>query len=125
SRVQVLFDYTFYRIFNFFRDRGDGIPETAGTLLLSLMQFLTILDIMVIVKMIHDYPFPDNKYFFLALLILLGVMNWFIYERNFDIGPLDDKWKDEKKNRKVRNGWLIGLYLVLSFLFPIVYGYLN
>jgi hypothetical protein len=120
-----LFDYIFYRIYKFFRGKGDGIPETAGTLLLSLMQFLTVLDIMVIVKMIYDYPFPDNKYYFLPPLILLGVINWFRYERNFDISQFDIKWKDEEEKRKIKNGWLIGLYLLISFLIPAMYGYLK
>lgn len=121
----LLFDYIFYRIYKFFRDRGDGIPETAGSLLLSLIQFLTILDIMVIVKMIYDYPFPDNKYYFLPPLILLGVINWFRYEGNFDVSQLDAKWKDEEQSKKVKNGWLIGLYLLVSLFIPAVYGYLK
>lgn len=120
-----LFDYIFYRIYKFFRVRGDGIPETAGTLLLSLIQFLTVLDIMVIVKMVYDYPFPENKYYFLPPLILLGVINWFRYERNFDISQFDGKWKDEEEKRKIKNGWLIGLYLLISFLIPAMYGYLK
>jgi hypothetical protein len=80
---------------------------------------------MVIVKMIYDYPFPDNKYYFLPPLILLGVINWFRYERNFDISQFDIKWKDEEEKRKIKNGWLIGLYLLISFLIPAMYGYLK
>lgn len=120
-----LFDYIFYRIYGFFKEKGDGIPETAGSLLLSLVQFLTILDVMVLVKVIHDYPFPTTKYYFLPLLILLGVVNWLRYERNFDIEKLDNQWKNEDQKKKVRNGWFIGLYLLISFLIPAVYGYLS
>jgi len=67
----LLFDYIFFRIYGFFKVRGDSAPETKGSLLLSLIQFLTILDVMILVKVIYDYPFP-TKYYFLPLLILLG-----------------------------------------------------
>jgi hypothetical protein len=125
SKMISLFDYIFYRIYGFFKEKGDGIPETAGTLLLSLIQFFTILGIMVMVRMIYNYSFPANKYYFLLPLILLGVINWYRYEWNFDIGQFDVKWKDEEEKRKVRNGWLIGLYLLVSFLVPAVYGFLK
>jgi len=119
-----LFDYIFYRIYGFFREKGDNVPETKGSLLLSLIQFLTILDVMVFVKVIYDYRFP-TKYYFLPLLILLGVINWLRYERNFDIQKLDNQWRNEDREKRTRNGWLIGLYLLISFLIPAVYGYLK
>lgn len=120
----LLFDYIFFRIYGFFKVRGDSAPETKGSLLLSLIQFLTILDVMILVKVIYDYPFP-TKYYFLPLLILLGVINWFRYERDFDTNTLDIQWKNEEKEKRLRNGWLIGLYFVMSFLIPALYGYLH
>lgn len=120
----LLFDYIFYRIYGFFKERGDNVPDTKGSLLLSLIQFLTMLDIMVFVKIIHDYPFP-TEYYFLPLLILLGVINWYRYEHDFDIENLDDQWKNEERGQRIRNGWLIGIYLLVSFLIPAVYGYLH
>ena len=79
---------------------------------------------MILVKVIYDYPFP-TKYYFLPLLILLGVINWFRYERDFDTNTLDIQWKNEEKEKRLRNGWLIGLYFVMSFLIPALYGYLH
>lgn len=88
-----LFDYTYYRTYKFFKERGDSISEFSATLVLSLMQFLIVIDIMFIVKMVHDYDFP-NKFAFLPLLVVIGIINWYRYERNLDIEKLAYQWKD-------------------------------
>lgn len=122
--MQPLFDYLFYRIYRFSKERGDNAPETNGSLLLSLMQFLTLIDIMVVVKLVHDYTFPP-KFYFLAPLILIAVINWFRYEEKIEIEELDKRWNSEDESIRIRNGWFIGLYLVISFLIPALYGYLH
>lgn len=125
NRLQSFFDYIFYRVYKFFQVRGDNVPDTKGSLILSLIQFLTILDIMVIVQFFHDYPLPSKLGFFLPLLIIIGVINWYRYERNFDMEKLEDRWKNENQRQRVMRGWCIGLYLLTSFLIPAVYGYLK
>jgi hypothetical protein len=115
--VLSLFDYTYYRTYNFFRERGDNISEFSATLVLSLMQFLIVIDIIFITKMVHDYRIP-NKFVFLPLLVVIGIINWYRYERNLDIEKFAYQWKDEDERKKVRNGWFIGLCLLISFLIP-------
>ena len=41
------------------------------------------------------------------------------------MGQLDVQWENEEQKKKVRNGWFIGIYLVVSFLIPAVNGYLE
>jgi hypothetical protein len=123
-KAQTLFDYIFYRIYKLFKEKGDNAPETKGTLILSMIQFLTFLDIVVFVRIIYPFSLPDKLYI-VPLVALPGVINWLRYERNFDIGQLDVKWKDEEPEKKIRNGWIIGIYLVVSFLIPAVHGYLE
>lgn len=119
-----LFDYIYYRIYRFFKEKGHGTPETVGSSLLSLMQFLTIVDIIFILELIYGFPIP-SKFAFLPLLIALGAWNWYQYERNFDTKGYEMKWKDEEEKKKIKNGWLIAIYLLISFLFPIVLGILK
>jgi hypothetical protein len=88
------------------------------------MQCFAIVDLMVIVKLIHDYTFP-NKFYFLIPGVIIGGINWNRYERGIDMNQLEAKWKDEPESRRVRNGWLIGLYLAVAFLIPMMYGYLH
>jgi hypothetical protein len=118
------FDYIFYRIYKFSKAKGDNAPETNGSLLLSLMQFLSVIDIMIAVKIVHEYSFPP-KFYFLIPLVLIAFLNWVRYERNFGIDKFDERWGNEDSFRRMRNGWFIGLYLVISFLIPVVYGYLH
>jgi hypothetical protein len=124
NKLLSLFDYIHYRIYDFSKERGDNAPETNGTLILTLLQCFTILDLMVVVQIIHDYPFP-NKFAFLPLLAILGVVNWYRYERNFDAQNVESKWHNEDKRRRVKKGWILGIYMLITFLTPPVYGYLK
>jgi hypothetical protein len=119
-----LFGYIHYRVYLFFKEKGDNAPEFKGTLILSLIECFTIMNVMVIVKIIHDYPFPD-KLAFLPLLIVTGVLNWYKYKRDFDADKIERRWKNEAPSMRIRNGWLIGAYIVVSFLIPVIYGYLK
>jgi hypothetical protein len=124
ERLQSFFDYIFYRIYKFSKARGDIAAQTNGTLLLSLMQFLTILDIVVLIRIVYPFPLPGNVYV-IPLIALPAIVNWLRYERNFDIGILDLKWRDEDQRKKLRNGWFIGIYLAVALLIPVVHGYLE
>jgi energy-coupling factor transporter transmembrane protein EcfT len=119
-----LFGYIHYRVYLFFKEKGDNVPEFKGTLILSLIQCFTIIDVMVIIKTIRDYSFPSIVTF-LPLLIVTGFVNWFLYERNFDAEKIERRWKHESPAQRIRNGWLIGVYIFVSFLVPVVYGYLK
>ena len=125
KKLSLLFEYVHYRIYRFFHSRGDNISEFTATLLLSLMQGLTLVDIDVLVELLFNYTFFSSKFMVLIPGVIFAGLNWYRYERNFDVSQLDAKWKDEEQSKKVRNGWLISLYLLISFLIPAVYGYLK
>jgi len=119
-----LFEYIHYRVYRFFKEKGDNVPEFKGTMVLSLIQSFTIMDIMVGVKLIHDYPFP-SKFWFLPLIIVAGIVNWYLYEREFDAEKIQSRWGNEPSTKRIKNGWLISLYLLVVLLIPPVYGYLH
>jgi hypothetical protein len=95
-RVILLFDYIYYRIYQFFKEKGDPVPETKGTLVLSLIQFFTIGDIVVFIKLARDFPSP-SKYYFLFVLISLAALNWIRYERKFEV---QDHFKMEAREHR-------------------------
>jgi uncharacterized membrane-anchored protein len=124
KNIRTLFDYIFYRVFSFFRDKGDNSPETKGVLILSMIQFLTFLDVVVFIRIIYPFSLPDTL-FIIPLVVLPAVVNWFRYERDFDIKSFDDKWENEGQKEKNRKGWWICLHLLASFLIPAVHGYME
>ncbi|MDN4167082.1 hypothetical protein QWY31_16345 [Cytophagales bacterium LB-30] len=123
SKIMLLFQYIHYRFYDFFRDRGDDTPEFTATLVLSLLQFLTLIDIVFAIQLLYYFPLP-SKLYFLPLLLGIPVLNWFRFEKSFDIVELDEKWRREKFKKRLINGWLILIYLLLVLLFPVVLGIL-
>jgi hypothetical protein len=116
------FDYIHYRIYWFSKHKGDNAPETNGTIILTLLQCFTVIDLMVLVKVIHDYTFP-NKFFYLLLAGIIGACNWYRYERIFDPQGAEGRWSQESLSQRVRKGWLLGIYMLVIFLTPPLYGY--
>lgn len=118
------FDYIFYRLYKFSKDKGDNAPETNGSLLLSLMQLLTILNAMAFVRMIYYFTVP-SKWTILPIAILIAVFNWYRYEQSIEVEELEKIWAGESKIKWIKNGWFIGLYFVLMFLLVILIGLTN
>lgn len=118
-----LFDYIFYRVYKTYQKR-DNNPEIYASGILSVIQFFTLLSFLAIIRMVYDFPIP-NKYLILPLIVLLIGINWFRYERNLNIEELDSRWKEEDPTQTRKKGWLIILYVVVSILFPIMYGILK
>ena len=116
-----LFDYIFYRVYKFFQKKDNFIPDTKASATLSLMQFFTLLDILVFVRIMYPFSLP-NKMYVLPVILILGGLNWYRYERNFNIEELENRWSKEDSARRKKNGWFIVLYLVASFLILGIYG---
>lgn len=117
-----IFDYFFFRIYKFFKEKGDNVPETKGSLILSLAQFLALLDLILIGRILFDYPLPSTKYAFLPIIILIGGVNWYRYEKRIQPEQFINRWENEEKSRSNRNGLIIVVYLILSAAFPALYG---
>ena len=123
--MAVIFDYIYLRGYQFFKEKGDNVPETKGSLILSLMQCLTLVDIDVVIRHFSGFTFFQSKFLVLIPLAIIGALNWSKYERNFDLKALEEKWRDQDQEKRIRNGWAISLYLLMSFMIPVMYGYLK
>jgi hypothetical protein len=117
-----LFDYVFYRVYKVYAGRKNVLADSFASSLLSLIQFLTLFDVMFAVKMFWDFNIPDKGYF-IPVIVLIVALNWYRYERDFDAEKYENRRKDEEPIKRKRNGWLIALYLIWSFLFPVTYEY--
>jgi hypothetical protein len=104
--------------------KRDGTPEIYAAGVLSLMQFLTLVDLMFLVRLFYNFAIP-SKYFFIPLLVLIIGINWFKYERGFDVKNLEAKWGEENSSQRKRRGWLLVVSLISLILFPILIGVLK
>ena len=118
-----LFDYIFYRAYRFYNKR-DGTPAIYASGILSVMQFFSLLSALAIFRLIVNFPIPQ-KYFIIPIVMILIGINWYRYERNFDIKKLDEKWSKEGVTQKRWKGWLIVASTIFFILFPITIGILK
>lgn len=118
-----LFDYIFFRVYKFYQKR-DGTPGIYASGVLSVLQFFFLLSIMAAVRLVVYFPIPQ-KYFIIPIILTLISINWYRYERDFDIKRLESKWDIENDNQKKQRGWLIVISLIIFFLFPIMIGILK
>jgi hypothetical protein len=119
-----LFDYVYYRIYVFFLERKDNIPETTGWMLLSLLHFFSLLTIAAFLTFIVNVD-SFNKYYALLVIIPLMAYNWYRYERDFDIKKYESRWGDEPKTERRKKGWLIVVYFAVVVLIPVSIGVLR
>lgn len=119
-----LFDYIFYRIAAFYKKRKDLTPENAAALIVSVLQFFLIFDLFILVRIFHEYSIPPgfNKFWALPLIITLGIINWYRFEKNSRFKDLREIWKDEDEFQKRKRGILIVSTLVALLLIPVIYG---
>ena len=125
EKVFNVFDYVFYQIYKLWLKEGDNVPVTLASVILSLIQFATILDLLLIVQQFTGYDKLVSKSTLAPVLIGIAMLNYFRYDKDFDPNNWTDRWTILTKKARIRNGFLIGLYAFLSLSFPIVYGLLK
>ncbi len=120
-------DYTFYRVCNFYKKKKDSEAEITSILILSILQFFTIFNIFIFVRIFWEYSIPTNFsiYWFLPLIILFPIINWNKYVKPKKYVEYRRLWKDEDFKHKKRRGVLIVIYLAISLLIPIIYGFIR
>jgi membrane protease YdiL (CAAX protease family) len=84
-----------------------------ASIVLSLIQLFLLLDIFVIVRIIYEYPIPENfnKFWALPLIIVVFTFNWLKYVKNKDRLEtkklLRIKWENEELTIKKKRGFLV------------------
>lgn len=115
-----LSDYIFFRLYRFYyrmKNSPDGYIMAAGVL--SLIQFLTFINVMFIVRAFYKFEVPRSE-IFIPLIIIIMIFNWFRYEKDFDIKELERLWSNVEKKKRIIHDTFIGIYLFVSALIPII-----
>lgn len=123
-RTMKIFNYSYYRLCDFYLSKRDSAAEMTSALIVSLIQFFTILDLLIIVRIFWEYPIPNNfsKYWFLPLIIILPFINWNIYVKHRKYREYRKLWSEESGKQRRKNGFFIVLYIMISMLIPVLYG---
>ena len=118
-----LFDYIFYRAHKVYKKKGSN-PEIYASGLLSLIQFFALIDFYFILQMVIGFS-NLSKYYFIPILLIIIVVNWYQYELKIDRRRFEDRWGNENPAKRKQRGWLIVVSIVSLILFPILTGILK
>lgn len=125
-----IFDYLYYRIYNFFENKNDT-PQAYAVSIVSLLQFLIIIDILLaseilahFFKGIVFFTGEVQKIWFLPVMVAVYIFNEIRYKKFAPVHELKNRWDGEPKAQRTREFWrnvsmftlTIGLAIILSLL---------
>lgn len=117
------FDYIYYRLYSTYRKWRDPDPWIYASMLVALMQFLNLLVIYLIVDVLINTSTNLKPVIIVLFVVLIG-LNFQRYSKVKPYEKLKGLWKDEQQELKKKKGWFIVLYIILSVLLPIAYGFI-
>lgn len=112
----------------FYLRKKDSTAQMTSAIVVSLIQLFLIIDLFVIIRIIYEYPIPENfnKFWTLPLVILFFILNWLKYVKNKNRLEtkklLRTKWKNEELAIKKKRGFLLVTLIVIVISLPIIYG---
>ncbi|WP_282036653.1 hypothetical protein [Saccharicrinis aurantiacus] len=111
------FDYFYYRVYALYKystkERWPEIPATCGVV---LFQGLNILSLLFLLAAIFNTGYDFNKVQMVVLCLNSFIFNYFRYRNKRSFYFLEQKWKDESRKLKVKNGFIIIGYLIASLV---------
>lgn len=118
-------DYIFFRISDYYKKKGNSAAIVFASNAISVLQCFLILDVLVIARIFYEYPIPSNfsKYWALPLIMVVGTFNWYRYERKPRYQEFRKLWKDEAALEKKRNGRAIVIFMSVTLITPVLYGF--
>lgn len=117
------FDYIYYRVYNTYQKWREQDPWIYASMLVALMQFLNLLVIYLIVDVLINTSTNLKPVIIVLFVVLIG-LNFQRYSKVKPYEKLKGLWKDEQQVLKKKKGWFIVLYIILSVLLPIAYGFI-
>lgn len=123
-----MFDYIFYRLYDFYNKNEKGVtPITTAALYLSVLQILMAFSIILIVNItlkgeitLKTFPLNSNylKFGFVVAALLLDLYNYKKYKRKYK--TLIKRYQNHKFNKKFKV-WMLYFIGAGIILLPIIY----
>lgn len=128
NKLMTWFDYVYYRVYIAYQKRKDPDPCIYARAIVTLVQCMNFFIPMVILEDIFQlYTLPETKKakpFLIIFMLIILVLNYRRYKiKNFE--KLNKIWSDESKRVRRIRGWLVMIYILLSVLFPVIYGFIK
>lgn len=118
------FDYVFYRLYKFYIGQGSSVTHTYASSLVTVLQTFMVLLFYALLSLFIEVSTFNKLYIFLVAVPLF-IINWYRYERDFDIQKYEERWGDEPKAERRKKRWLIVLWFVIAILIPVGIGILR
>lgn len=120
-----IFDYIYYRTYSWYIRHDDSIPHESSVIVVSLIQYLLILNLYLLISFVLPLIVLQNKWQGLILLIPIYFFNRFRYNKVITTTDLELQWKMEEITIKKKRGWLIVFTFFGLILFPVLWGILR
>ncbi len=108
------FDYIFYRVYHSYKTKWkDDTPGAYATSLVTLLQCLIgVIIPPFLVTAIGTTKVDLDKKYIIGAFVMLFVLNYIRYFKIINYQKLAEKWNDEEKTKRVRNGIFVVLFII-------------
>ena len=112
-----MFSYIYYRIYSTYQIKWKSdIAGLYAILMLSIAQFLNLSTVFVPVCYMSRVNFLPSMLWWVIVYIGFIICNAIYFWKITNYDKLHNRWKSESKYKKRRNGYLVVLYLLFSFV---------
>ena len=123
-KVYKMFDIMFAASEKFYNKFKDSDAKTMGWLIVSLFQFLIVLNIFSTYSVLAEIPFKDifNKTYAVAIMVTMGIVNFIRYTNKQRHEQIVADWEKRTKKSKVIIGIVTFMLILILIGLPIIFG---
>jgi hypothetical protein len=118
--MKKIFDYIFLRWYRIYSGMEIS-PTASASVMVSFYQTLFIIFLASLYKLLFRVKLASPKYLLVIMVVIL-IINYLRYERNFDVVDLQTQWREESKSNSKKRMIILIAYLVIMVAFPIIVG---
>jgi len=119
-----LLNYIYYRVAKTYY-RWDGESGITGVMAVALFVSLVLIDILGIIYLnafSNEFRLENKENAkFVGFILTTGIIILSLKKYKNKFSFFEKKWGNEERNKKIRNGVLIVLLLLLPIVIPVVY----
>lgn len=122
------YDYIFYRTYCVYKYRWkENIPDIYANGIITITQLANIVSILFFLETLLDISLIVSNLVWGIFMVILIALNYVLYEYFKPFKQLELKWGTEPRIVRQTKGYLVILYIILSFavfILEIQYSYL-